>query len=152
MKRTALTVVVLAAIVAVAVYSVASGGSGDAVQPALVVGATHTGPASAVTLSFRSAASSGHQGALLVDYTLSVSGPVRSGCVGVHSEPLAAARKGSTVSVKLVPAALGGRWCAGTFRARVIETERPFCKPGTLCPQFVRLIGTVAGTSFRVAG
>jgi hypothetical protein len=151
MKRRALIVVVLAAVVAVSAYSLASGGSGT-VQPALIVGSAGVSPTSAVKLSFRSAAPSGHLGALLVDYTLSVAGPVRSGCVGLHSEQLPAARKGAVASIKLTPAGLGGRWCAGTFTARVVETQRPFCKPGMMCPQFVRLIGTVAKTSFRVTG
>jgi hypothetical protein len=152
MKRRALTVVALAVVVAVAVYSLASGGNGDVVQPALVVGTTHVSPASAVTLRFRAAAGSGRQGTLLVDYTLNVAGPVRSGCIGAHSEALPVARKGAEVSVKLAPATLGGSWCAGAFTARVVETERPYCSPGTMCPQFIRLLGTVAQTSFRVAG
>jgi hypothetical protein len=152
MKRRALAVVVLAVVVAVAAYSLASGGSGDVVHPALIVGSTHVRPASAVTLRFRATAASGRQGSLLIDYTLTVDGPVRPGCVGAHSEALPVARKGAVVSVKLVPATVGGRWCAGAFTARVVETERPYCSPRTMCPQFIRLLGTIAETSFRIAG
>jgi len=152
MKRRALTIAALAVVVAVAVYSLASGGNGDVVQPALVVGSAHASPASAVTLTFRATAASGHQGTLVIDYTLNVAGPVRAGCVGAHSEGLPVARKGAVLSITLVPATLGGNWCAGAFTARVVETERPYCSPGALCPQFIRLLGTVAHTSFRIAG
>jgi len=152
MKRRALTIAAVAVVVAVAVYSLASGGNGDVVQPALVVGSAHVSPASAVTLRFRATAGSGRQGTFVIDYTLDVAGPVRAGCVGAHSEGLPVAGKGAVLSVTLVPATLGGSWCAGAFTARVVETERPYCAPGTMCPQFIRLLGTVARAGFRVAG
>ena len=152
MNRKALVVVIVAVVVAVPAYSLANGSGGGAVRPALVVSSTRPSPASAVELSFREPVAGGREGTVLVDYTLSVAGPVRSGCVGLHSEQLPVARKGAVVSVKLVPAKLGGSWCAGTFTARVVETERPFCRPGTMCPQFIRLVGTIAKISFRVAG
>jgi hypothetical protein len=152
MKRKALVVVTLAVIAAGAAYSLASGGNGDTVAPALVVSSVPVSASSAVTLRFRAAAASGRQGTLLVDYTLSVAGPVRSGCVGTQSEALPATREGAVLALRIIPDARGRNWCAGTFTARVTETERPFCAPGTMCPQFIRLIGTVARTSFRVAG
>ncbi len=61
-----------------------------------------------------------------------------------------AATKGLPVSVALDPARLGGAWCAGVHTARVIEIETPVCNPGTMCPQYVRVIGTVGVARFTV--
>jgi hypothetical protein len=57
---------------------------------------------------------------------------------------------GGSVDIPLDPAKLGGRWCPGTFAVRVDEVQRPACSPGMMCPQFIRVIGIVGRTSFRV--
>jgi hypothetical protein len=83
-------------------------------------------------------------------FELGVSGPQQSGCLAARSVAVPAGAPGTTVHIALDPAQLGGRWCAGTFHARVDEVQRPVCAPGMMCPQFLRVIGTVGRTTFRV--
>jgi hypothetical protein len=54
------------------------------------------------------------------------------------------------VRVRLAPAQLGGRWCAGVYRGKVEELETAVCPHHELCPTFVILRGTVGWFSFRV--
>jgi hypothetical protein len=103
-------------------------------------------PASRVTFAFTAPATAGHHGASELSFVLVLAGPRKAGCVGPRTAPLAHAIKGQTASV-----VLGGTWCSGAYVARVQEFARPFCKPGQMCPQYVRLIGTVATARFRVA-
>ena len=41
--------------------------------------------------------------------------------------------------VRLDPVALGGRWCVGAFRGRLLELQTPVCPPRALCPAYVRI-------------
>ena len=50
----------------------------------------------------------------------------------------------------LDPAKVGGRWCRGEFTARVTEVQTPVCSANALCPQYVRVVATVARGTFRV--
>lgn len=103
-------------------------------------------PTSRVTFAFPAPATAGHHGPSLLSFILTLAGPRRAGCVGPRTAPIPHVVKGTTARVQL-----GGTWCAGAYVARVQEFARPFCKPGQMCPQYVRLIGTVATARFRVA-
>jgi hypothetical protein len=103
-------------------------------------------PTSRVTFTFPAPATAGHHGASLLSFILTVAGPRHAGCLGPRTAPIPRVVKGTTASAQL-----GGTWCVGTYVARVQEFARPFCKPGQMCPQYVRLIGTVAMARFRVA-
>jgi hypothetical protein len=103
-------------------------------------------PTSRVTFAFTAPATAGRHGPSLVSFVLVLAGPRHTGCLGPRTAAIPRAVKGSTASVQL-----GGTWCVGAYAARVQEFARPFCKPGQMCPQYVRLIGTVAGATFRVA-
>jgi hypothetical protein len=103
-------------------------------------------PTSRVTFTFRAPATAGHHGPSLLSFILTLAGPRHAGCVGPRTAPIPHVVKGTTASVQL-----GGTWCVGAYVARVQEFARPFCKPGQMCPQYVRLIGTVAVARFRVA-
>jgi hypothetical protein len=102
-------------------------------------------PTSRVTFAFTAPATGGHRGASLISFILTLAGPRHAGCVGPRTVPILHVVKGATAGAQL-----GGPWCAGSYLARVQEFARPFCKPGQLCPQYVRLIGTVAEARFRV--
>ncbi len=141
---------VVAAIVAVAVFSLADGDGGSG-SPGLVVTPGAGAPATVFAFRFRAPASSGAVGATTrVSYLLSVLGPSRSGCLAARSSPVPDVAKDSDVSIALDPAKLGGSWCPGGFQAQVSELQTPVCPLGTMCPQFVRLVGVVARTRFRV--
>jgi hypothetical protein len=103
-------------------------------------------PTSRVTFAFPAPATAGRRGPSLLSFILTVAGPRHAGCVGPRTAPIPHVVKGTTARVQL-----GGTWCAGAYLARVQEFARPFCKPGQMCPQYVRLIGTVATARFRVA-
>jgi hypothetical protein len=103
-------------------------------------------PTSRVTFTFRAPATAGHHGPSLLSFILTLAGPRHAGCVGPRTAPIPHVVKGTTASAQL-----GGTWCVGAYLARVQEFARPFCKPGQMCPQYVRLIGTVAMARFRVA-
>jgi hypothetical protein len=103
-------------------------------------------PTSRVTFAFPAPATAGHHGPSLLSFVLTLAGPRHAGCLGPRTAPIRHAVKGTTASVRL-----GGTWCTGAYLARVQEFARPFCKPGQMCAQYVRLIGTVAAARFRVA-
>jgi hypothetical protein len=103
-------------------------------------------PTSRVTFAFTAPATAGHRGASLISFILTLAGPRHAGCVGPRTAPILHVVKGATASRQL-----GGPWCAGSYDARIQEFARPFCKPGQMCAQYVRLIGTVARARFRVS-
>ena len=105
-----------------------------------------TSPTSRVTFTFPAPATAGHHGPSLLSFILTLAGPRHAGCLGPRTAPIPHVVKGTTASVQL-----GGTWCTGPYVARVQEFARPFCKPGQMCPQYVRLVGTVAMARFRVA-
>ena len=155
MRRTALpvlaTVVVLAACGGGSTSTTHSGSAttssttSSATQGLSVSPPTPT-PTSRVTFTFSAPATAGHHGPTLLSFVLTLAGPRHAGCVGPRTAPIRHVVKGATASVQL-----GGAWCAGAYLARVQEFARPFCKPGQMCAQYVRLIGTVAMARFRVS-
>ena len=102
--------------------------------------------ASRISFAFTAPATTGHHGPSQLSFALTVAGPRHAGCVGPRTAPVPRAVKGQTASV-----VLGPHWCAGTYFAAVQEFARPFCKPGQMCAQYIRLIGTVASGHFRIA-
>ena len=65
-----------------------------------------------------------------VSATLSVMGPQKAGCIGIHEQPLPALAAGRQATVSVGPAQLGGDWCPGTYTARVEVLARPKWRPG----------------------
>lgn len=129
------------------------GSSNPAPQPTdhgLTVTPSTGGPRTTFSLRFIAPASSQRMAHSKIGFTLGLAGPPGIGCIGSRSVELPAAIKGDPVPITLDPARLGGAWCVGTFKARVLELGTPVCGAGTMCPQFVRVIGTVGKTTFRV--
>jgi hypothetical protein len=103
-------------------------------------------------MRFSAPASSGRVGSLRLGFSLSLTGPVAGGCISAREVSVPNTTKGAPVQIALDPGRLGGVWCLGTYTARVFELETPFCAPGNICPQFVRVLGIVGTASFRVRG
>ncbi len=108
-------------------------------------------PTTVFTLSFVAPAATGPDGHSTISYTLGIASPSGGRCVGSQSAPVPLAAKGERVTVALGPATLGGSWCVGTYRARVLELQRPVCAAGAACPQYIRVVGVVGAAMFRVA-
>jgi hypothetical protein len=102
------------------------------------------------TFSFTAPQTAGRNGTVQTVYALAVSAPPHPGCLADRTVSVGHAVKGTEVAVTLDPVKLGGVWCQGTYNARVTEVQEPYCTPGTMCPQFVRVVGTVGRTTFRV--
>ncbi len=127
-----------------------SGSSSTSAPAAPPAGRLSVSPAaptttSTVTFAFAAPVTAGHHGASLLSFALTLTGPRRAGCVGPRTAAFPHAVKGATARVRL-----GGHWCAGAYVAQVQEFARPFCRPGQMCPQYVRLVATVAAAHFRV--
>ena len=86
-----------------------------------------------------------------ISNALSVMGPQKPGCVGVHQQGLSALPPGQPTTVSLGPAQLGGNWCPGTYTARVAILERPKCGQGQMCPQFIRVLAVLGPVSFTIS-
>jgi hypothetical protein len=126
--------------------------SGRPATPAqrLTVSPSTGTPTTVFSLHFTVPAASGVSAGSLRSFELAVTGPRRADCVGARAVPVPSAGAGTTVEIPLDPAKLGGRWCAGSYEAQVNEVQRPACSPGMMCPQFLRVVGTVGRVSFRV--
>jgi hypothetical protein len=118
---------------------------GLTVSPA--VAAPHSVIHFAVTPTYRTAGQSGD-----ISNALTVTGPQKPGCVGVHNQGLSALPAGRETTVSVGPAQIGGNWCPGTYSARVVVLERPKCGPGEMCPQFIRVLAAIGPVSFRISG
>jgi hypothetical protein len=107
-------------------------------------------PTSVFRFSFRAPATSGHGSTTDSSYMLRVAGGGGVGCVGGHAATLPAVQRGELVGASLGPTQLGGRWCTGTYAARIEELARPVCAPGQMCPQFVRIVAVIGPATFRI--
>ena len=148
----ALGVLVVAAVAAIS-FALTSGsdvGIGSSSGPGLTVSPVIGDAATTFAFDFRAPDASGSNGGTRLGYTLGIVGPSGSGCVGSRSAQVPDVSKGAEVSVTVGPTELGDPWCPGTYNARVSEFATPVCAPGTMCPQFIRVVGTVGRTSFRV--
>jgi hypothetical protein len=116
----------------------------------LIVNPSMGAPTTVFELHFTAPATSAVASGQRQGFQLGLSGPQKSSCVGSRSVPVPTVAQGVRVNVPLDPANLGGRWCAGTYSARLLEVRTPVCSPGMMCPQFVRVVGTIGRVSFRV--
>jgi hypothetical protein len=121
-----------------------SGGGGLTVTPAKPHATSN------ITFSFTAPTRAGIVGKVIDSFSLSVTGPAGANCKGSHEQPGSPVAKGATERISVGPAQLGANWCVGLYTARVFELQQAYCKPGVLCPQYVRLAGTVAKTSFTI--
>ncbi|HEY2202120.1 MAG TPA: hypothetical protein VGH56_09530 [Solirubrobacteraceae bacterium] len=108
-------------------------------------------PTSVFTLKFVAPAATTPGAKSAISYTIGITGPAGGRCAGSRSLPVPFAQKGETVAVALGPSTLGGNWCVGAYRARVLELQRPVCAAGTACPQYVRVVAVIGTATFRVA-
>ena len=124
--------------------------SSTASSKGLALSPAHPHPSSTITFSFVAPTKAGRVGKVIDGFSLSVTGPAGEGCKGSVEVAGGAVDKGATAQIKAGPAQLHAHWCAGPYTARVFEIQRPYCKPGQMCPQYVRVAGIVARTSFTV--
>ena len=131
-------------------------GSGTSAPPGsahgLSVSPTTGSPHSVMRFAVNPPTLTGGQGSGDISNALSVMGPQKSGCVGVHEQGLAALPPGQTTTVSLGPSQIGGDWCPGTYTARVEILERPKCGQGMMCPQFIRVLAALGPVSFKISG
>jgi len=118
----------------------------------LTVSPTTGSPSSVMRFAVTPKYGAGQQGTGDISNALSVMGPQKAGCVGVHAQGLSALPSGQTTTVSLGPAQLGGNWCPGTYTARVEILERPKCGQGMMCPQFIRVLAAIGPVSFKISG
>ena len=137
--------------------SATSSRAGASTRSGLTVMPASGGPTTAFSFSFKAPVATGANGSTRLGYSLGVRGPsvagaARSGCLGARTSQVPGAAKDADVSVTLDPAKLGGQWCHGTFIAQVTEVQTPVCAANAMCPQYIRVVATVARASFRVTG
>jgi hypothetical protein len=118
----------------------------------LTVSPTTGSPTSVIRFAVTPNFGAGAQGTGDISNALSVIGPQKAGCVGVHAQGLSALPSGQTTTVSLGPAQLGGNWCPGAYTARVEILERPKCGGGMMCPQFIRVLAALGPVSFKISG
>jgi hypothetical protein len=106
---------------------------------------------STVTFSFTAPTKAGRVGKVIDSYSLSVTGPAGENCKGSEEVAGAPIAKGATEHIEVGPAQLHANWCVGPYTARVFEIQRAYCTSGQLCPQYVRVAGIVARTSFTIS-
>lgn len=129
-----------------------SGATSRGGPSALSVSPTSGTSQSVIRFGFISPAATATQASTQISQSLSVVGPRHAGCVGVHDEAVPVAPAGQAVHVAVGPSQLGGRWCPGTYAARVEVLARPKCGQGQMCPQFIRVVAVLGPVTFRIAG
>jgi hypothetical protein len=140
-----------AAIVAMsAAAALVAGCGGSSANRGLTVSPQDPHASSTVTFSFTAPNRAGIVGKVIDSFSLSVTGPAGANCKGSDERAGTPAAKGATEHIALGPTQLGANWCVGPYTARVFEIQRPYCKPGLLCAQYVRVAGIVAETSFSI--
>jgi hypothetical protein len=135
----------------IAAAAVLAGCGGSSSNQGLAVSPQHPHASSTVTFSFTAPTRAGVVGKVIDSFSLSVTGPAGANCKGSVERPGPPVAKGATAEIAVGPAQLGANWCVGPYTARVFEIQRPYCKPGVLCPQYLRIAGIVAKTSFSIS-
>lgn len=108
-------------------------------------------PTTSFLVSFRAPDRTGRYGPSERRYVLSAIGALgAAGCVANVDRRLPYSRLHARVHITLVPARLGGRWCAGTFRGAVQEIQGPVCPKRSRCPEFASLVATIGRFRFDV--
>jgi hypothetical protein len=82
-------------------------------------------------------------------YQVGAATPPKQGCVATANRSLGASHAGARVSTTLTP--VGGRWCTGTYKGKIVETTMPRCEPGKVCPAFIGILHVVGTFQFRVS-
>jgi hypothetical protein len=136
----------------IAAAAVLAGCGGSSSNQGLTVSPQHPHASSTVTFSFTAPTRAGIVGKVIDSFSLSVTGPAGVNCKGSVERPGSPVAKGATAHIAVGPAQLGANWCVGPYTARVFEIQRPYCKPGVVCPQYVHIAGIVAKTSFSISG
>jgi hypothetical protein len=148
-RRPLIVLVVLVALAVIAVPAISAvaptGHRAATVTVRPAVGTPHT----RFVVTFVTPAHVGPAGAFETRYAVTASDRGQRGCASTASAMIASPLQGFRLKLSLAPPR-GSSWCAGTFSARIQEYQTPVCLPLRLCPQFIRLVGTVAKFSFRV--
>jgi len=135
---------------AIAAAALVAGCGGSSGSKGLTVSPQHPHPSSTVTFSFTAPTRAGIVGKVIDSYSLSATGPAGASCKGSAEQAGSPVAKGAVERIALGPKQLGADWCVGPYTARVFEIERPYCTPGVVCPQYIRVAGIVAKTSFSI--
>lgn len=151
MRSRARVMLATAVVALVAILVAGCGGSSSSSHKGLTISPTDPHPSSTITFGFVAPTRAGIDGKVIDSYSLSVTGPPGANCKGTQEVPGTPIAKGATEHIRIGPAQLHANWCVGSYTARVFEIQRPHCKPGTLCPQYVRVAGIVARGSFKVS-
>jgi hypothetical protein len=146
----------LLAIAAVALAAAVIGGCGGSSSSSsshkgLTITPSNPHPSSTVTFGFVAPTRAGLDGKVIDSYSLSVTGPAGANCKGSQEVAGAPVAKGATEHIQIGPAQLHANWCVGPYTARVFEIQRPYCKAGAVCPQYVRVAGIVARGAFTIS-
>lgn len=104
----------------------------------------HTG----FLVSFIAPDRTGQIGGALRRYQVGANIAQRQGCVAAVGNTVNASRAGARVFTRLTP--VGGHWCTGTYKGKIIETTSPRCEPGKVCPAFIGILKVVGTFKFRV--
>jgi len=72
----------------------------------------------------------------------------QQGCVAAAAKSVGASHAGARVSTTLTP--IGGPWCTGTYKGKIVETVTPKCGIGKVCPAFIGILHTIGTFKFRV--
>jgi hypothetical protein len=75
--------------------------------------------------------------------------PQKQACVATANKSVGASRAGARVSTTLTP--VGGRWCTGTYKGKIVETITPRCELGKVCPAFIGILRVVGTFRFLVS-
>jgi hypothetical protein len=151
MRRNAFVVLAVLALAAVAAISIAMATSRTSGSKRVQVDPARGSRRTRFVVRFTAPKSTGSIGENERHYMVTATGRAAPRCLARASQLAPNARKGARVKVTLDPTKLGGPWCTGAFSGRIQEFDAPVCRPGRLCPQFIRLGPTVGKFSFRVS-
>lgn len=125
-------------------------GGGTAAAGSLAVSTAHPTTRASIAFAYSVPAATGVHGTVRISYSVSITGPHGSGCVGAHEASGPSATAGQRVSITVGPGRLGHPWCPGAYTARVFELQRAACTSTAPCPQYIRVVGVVARARFAV--
>jgi hypothetical protein len=99
-------------------------------------------------VSFIAPDRTGQVGGALRRYQVGANIAQRQGCVAAAGNTVNASSAGARVFTRLIP--VGGHWCTGTYKGKIIETTSPRCEPGKVCPAFIGILKVIGTFKFRV--
>ena len=107
-------------------------------------------PTTEIDFHFTAPVTGGRHGAQEISYSLSVTGPAGANCIGAQEATGPEVAKGARATITVGPSETHKPWCGGSYSARVFELARAHCAEGQPCPQYIRVVATVARASYRV--